>query len=117
MLKSYRELKVWQELVTMIYEATRGFPKFEQYGLTQQLQRAAVSIPSNIAEGEGRGTTKEWTHHLAITRGSLYEVETQLLLAKNLNYLTSEQLDPILSKTDELSRMLRGLQKTLNRRK
>ena len=83
----YSDLIVWQkamDLVVHVYEVTESFPQREVFGLTNQVRRAAVSIPSNIAEGQGRGTTKDFLHFLAIARGSLQEVETQLLLAYRL---------------------------------
>ena len=79
-VKTYEELEVWQkamELVALIYRLTKGFPREEVYGLTSQLRRAAVSVPSNIAEGQGRRSTKEFLNHLSMARGSLLEVETQ----------------------------------------
>jgi four helix bundle protein len=88
--QTYRDLVVWQkamELVTEIYKATERFPKEEIYGLTSQLRRAAISVPSNIAEGQGRLTKKEFHHFLGYARGSLLEMETQLLIAQNLGYL------------------------------
>jgi four helix bundle protein len=83
-VQSYRELIVWQKamkLVQSIYSLTKDFPKEEVYALTSQIRRAAVSIPSNIAEGQGRDSTKEFLHHLSIAYGSLMEVETQILIA------------------------------------
>ena len=115
-LKSYRELTVWQEamsLVELIYTQTTSFPSEERYGLTQQIRRAAVSVPSNIAEGHARDSTKDYLRHLSIARGSLAEVETQLLLATRLRYLPTEQFEKIEQTLDGISRMLRGLQKSL----
>lgn len=86
-VRHYSDLIVWQkamDLVVHVYEVTESFPQREVFGLTNQVRRAAVSIPSNIAEGQGRGTTKDFLHFLAIARGSLQEVETQLLLAYRL---------------------------------
>lgn len=119
MLKSYRDLQVWQKAMLMareIYRVTAEFPREELYGLTQQIRRAAVSIPSNIAEGEGRESTKEWLRHLSIARGSLYELETQLLLAKDLSYVTEAPVALLMEGADEISRMLRGLQSSLKKR-
>jgi four helix bundle protein len=84
------------------------------YGLVQQMRRAAVSVPSNIAEGYGRGGRKEYIHFLHIARGSLYEVETQTLIAGDLTYLTGEQVDSLLEDANECSRILGGLIKSLN---
>ena len=115
-INSYRDLKVWQsvmDLAKQVYQLTQKFPKHEVYGLCSQLQRAAVSIPSNIAEGSGRNSTKEFLQFLSIALGSLYELETQLILAKDLAYVDPENLQLILSKADEISRMIRGLQRSL----
>jgi four helix bundle protein len=113
---SYKDLKVWQvgmALAAEVYQVSREFPKAETYGLCSQLQRAAVSIPSNIAEGHARDSTKEFLHHLSIAMGSLAELETQILLAHQFGYLSAESQILITSKTDELGKMLRGLQKPL----
>ncbi len=88
--KSFKDLIVWQKsykLVLEVYKATGGFPKFEIYGLSQQMRRSAVSIPSNIAEGYGRRHKAEYNHFLSIAYGSLLELETQFLLASDLKYL------------------------------
>src|SRR5215470_4196259 len=88
-IKRYSELIAWQkamDLVQAIYKATERFPKEEIYGLTSQIRRASVSVPSNIAEGQGRKSTNEFLHHLSIAYGSLMEVETQVLIAERLNY-------------------------------
>ena len=93
-VKSYRQLIVWQkamELVKYIYDLTKKFPKEELYGLTSQIRRAAVSVPSNIAEGQGRDSTKEFLHHLSIAYGSLMETETQGLIAEMQCYITAEE--------------------------
>jgi four helix bundle protein len=110
--ESYRDLIAWQRamrLVTGIYEATRAFPRDEQYGLTNQLRRAAVSVPSNIAEGQVRFSRKEFHHFLSLARGSLVEIETQLLIAQNLGYLSTKQAQLLLTPTAELGRILNGL--------
>src|SRR4051794_5130461 len=89
--RNYRDLVAWQkamDLVAEVYRASRGFPSEELYGLTNQVRRASVSIPSNIAEGEGRGTNAEFVRFLRIAYGSLREVETQLLIAERLGYLS-----------------------------
>jgi four helix bundle protein len=91
----FRELEVWRvsmDLVVRIYEITREFPKSEQFGLTSQLQRSAVSIPSNIAEGSGRGTKRDFAHFLDQARGSLYEVITQLEISRSLNFGNSDEI-------------------------
>ena len=111
-MRGYRDLETWQnamELVKGVYVATRHFPKDELYGLTSQLRRAAVSIPSNIAEGCGRNSRNELRHFLGQARGSLAEVETQLELARSLGYLDSVAATALLSKAAQLGRMLTGL--------
>ena len=118
-VNSYRELIVWQRAMEVIVECYRisdGFPRKETYGLAAQLQRAAVSIASNIAEGAGRGHTREYIHHLFIARGSLFEVETQLLAAERLGYATKQAVDEILSMTTEIGKMLNGLIGSLERK-
>ncbi len=102
-------------LVQKIYESTGAFPKDESYGLTQQIRRAAVSVPSNIAEGYGRGHSNDYVRFLRIARGSLYEVETQLILAHKLSYLDENQLENLLNDTNECCRMLHGLIKSIER--
>ena len=119
MVSSYNDLQVWQRsmaFVKQVYEATKTFPKDELYALTNQLRRAAVSIPSNIAEGHARDSTKEFLHHLSFALGSLAEVETQLILAQDLQYLPKESLLSLIQESTEIGRMLRGLQKSLQRK-
>jgi len=115
--QSYRDLVVWQkamEVVTEVYRVSQGFPKEEVYGLTSQLRRAAVSVPSNIAEGQGRKGAKEFQQFLAQARGSLLELETQIQIAQNLGYLQPVQVERLLQRTAEVGRMLNGLMKSLN---
>ena len=98
-MKSYTELEVWIEarkLVSQVYTLTKEFPKEEVYGITSQVRRSSVSVPSNIAEGCGRRTAKETVHFLYISRGSLYELETQLYLSTDQEYLTKNELESIL---------------------
>jgi four helix bundle protein len=117
MIKSYKDLIVWQkamELVSMVYQITRQFPQEERFGLSNQLRRAAVSIPSNIAEGQARQSTAEFKNFLSIARGSLAEVETQLLIARNLQYIKPAQLQPIMKLHQEISKMLPALMAKLN---
>jgi four helix bundle protein len=110
--ESYRELIAWRkamDLVTEIYGVTRAFPRDEVYGLTNQLRRAAVSVPSNIAEGQARFFRKEFHHFLSHARGSLVEIETQLMIAQNLGYLTPQQARAPLANAAELGKVLNGL--------
>lgn len=119
LVRSYRDLQVWKkgmELVEAVYVVTQRFPGSELYGLTTQMRRAAISVPSNIAEGHSRSSTKEFLRYLSIALGSLAELETQLMLGRNLGYVSAEQLDPLLKQSEELGKMIRGLQKSLNRR-
>jgi four helix bundle protein len=111
-MKSYRDLIAWQkamELVTEIYKVTRDFPREEIYGLTSQIRRAAVSIPSNIAEGQSRLSRLEFKNFLSHARGSLVEVETQLLIARNLGYIKKAQSERLMKQTSEVARILNGL--------
>jgi len=115
-MAGYRDLKVWQaamKLAGETYRLSAHFPKHETYGLASQLQRSAVSVPSNIAEGHGRNSNKEFLHFLGIASGSLAELETQLILAQQLGYLTGELINPVLQISDEVGKMLKGLQKSL----
>ncbi|MHC4221669.1 MAG: four helix bundle protein [Planctomycetota bacterium] len=105
--RSFKDLIVWQKgyrLVLEIYKVTKGFPKMEIYGLSQQMRRAAVSIPSNVAEGYGRGHKKEYNQFLSIAYSSLLELETQYMLARDIGYLNGSQLVEKL--IDEVGRML-----------
>ena len=116
-MAGYRELKVWRlamELAEVVYKLCAEFPRQEVYGLTSQLQRAAVSIPSNIAEGQARNSSKEFNHFLGIARGSLAELETQIMLAQRLGYLSEEKLHSALEKAEEIGKMLKGLQKAIS---
>ena len=111
-MKGHRDLLVWQKsmaLVTDIYRVTQTFPKNELYGLTNQIRRAAVSVPSNLAEGHGRTSRKEFHHFIGQARGSLTEVETQLEIARNLNYLQADEAKELLERASEVARMLNGL--------
>jgi four helix bundle protein len=116
MLKNYMDLKVWQKaykLCINIYKLTGTFPKEELYCLTSQLRRASISIPSNIAEGYGRETTREYIRFLYIAYGSYCELETQLLLSYDLKYLREEQKKELLKDTKKVERMLKALIKSL----
>jgi four helix bundle protein len=115
-VRGYQDLKVWQlgiEISLTIYRITDHFPQREVYGLSSQLRRAAVSISSNIAEGHSRGATKDLIRFLAIARGSVAELETQLIIARRLEYLPAPQFDKLMSMLDEESRMLAGLRRSL----
>jgi four helix bundle protein len=117
-LKNYRELIAWQkamDLVEEIYTATKRFPKEEVYSLTNQVRRASVSIPSNIAEGQGRRSTAEFLHHLSIAHGSLREVETQVFIATRLRYLANANADSLLELCAEVGRLINGLANSLSK--
>ena len=116
MLKNYKELKVWQrsyQLCLEIYKITKKFPEEEKYGLTSQLRRAAVSVPSNISEGYGRKTTPEYIQFLYIAYGSICEIETQILLSGDLGYISSARLEMLNEGIGEVERMLKALIKSL----
>ncbi len=118
-LRDHQKLEVWQRAMTLAeecYRTTRGFPKEEMFGLTSQIRRAAVSIPANIAEGQGRYYTKEFLKHISVARGSLKELETHLILSQRIGLLEAAPLDALLCLTDEISRMISGLRKALERR-
>jgi len=118
-INSYHDLEVWKkamELVTDVYKITRTFAKEEIYGLTSQLRRASVSVPANIAEGWGRGTTREYIHFLRIARGSLLELETLMTISHNIGYVNAQIQEPILQKIQEISKMINALIKSLQHR-
>jgi four helix bundle protein len=118
-VQGFRELRVWQsgmELVVGIYELTRTLPKSEIYGLSSQLQRAAVSVPANIAEGHSRNHLREYLHFLSIARSSLAEVATYLELVERLSYSPSERTQPLLDLTASLNRQLLALRDSLSTR-
>jgi four helix bundle protein len=119
-VQSYRDLIVWKKsmaFVLDVYRCTQAFPKIETYGLTSQLRRAAVSVPSNIAEGQATLSTGEFKQFLGSARGSLMEVETQILIARDLGYLYQNQSDYLLSAAAEVGRILNGLLASLPSRK
>lgn len=116
MLKNYKELAVWKkayDLCLEIYRVTKGFPVEERYGLTSQLRRAAVSVPSNIAEGYGRKTTPDYIRTLYIAYGSLCEMETQALLSHDLHYVKDKEMNKVENDIGEVERMLKALIKSL----
>lgn len=116
-IKSHRDLVVWRKaikLVTAIYEASKIFPKDEIYCLTNQIRRASVSIPANIAEGQGRRMPKEFQQFLAHARGSLLELDTHLEIALQVGYLSHDQHSILQEKVDEVGRMLNGLLRSIN---
>jgi four helix bundle protein len=109
---SFKELRVWQEAMRLavdVYRQTADFPKHELYGITQQMRRAAVSIPSNIAEGKGHRSNREFSHFLFHARGSLLELQTQLMIARELQYLSKEQAQLLLDLAEVVGRALGGL--------
>ena len=114
--KTYKDLIVWQkamDLAEQTYKLTKSFPKEELYGLTSQLRRAVVSVPSNIAEGQARQSTAEFRNFLSIAQGSLAEVETQILLAIRFEYLNQPQATQALNLREEISKMLSSLRNKL----
>ncbi len=111
-VQSYRQLIAWQKsmrFVADVYRVTRKFPKWELYGLVSQLRRASISVPSNVAEGQGMRSTGEFKHFLGIARGSLLETETQVLLALELQYLSPEDSERLLAESAGVGRIINGL--------
>jgi four helix bundle protein len=116
-VRNYQELIAWQkamDLVVRAYELSRCFPREEIYGLTSQVRRAGVSIPSNIAEGQGRFTTGEFLHFLSIAHGSLREVETQVLIAQRLKYIDAQLTLEFMNLAAEVGRLINGLANSLS---
>jgi four helix bundle protein len=119
-VRGHRDLRVWNramDLVVRLYELTKMLPKSERYRLTSQIQRVSVSIPANIAEGKGRKHLGDYLRHLSIARGSLMELETHILIAERLCYLTSQQVGAVLLLIEEISRMLSSLQQALEKKR
>jgi four helix bundle protein len=115
-MHNYRELHIWKRSIKVavnIYEIVAAFPSSERYELTSQIKRAVVSIASNIAEGAGRNTDKEFNHFLGIAIGSSFEVYTQLVIAGELNLVKQELLSPVLSELEEIQKMIRVFKETL----
>ena len=118
MAQSSRELKVWKkavDLALLVYELTAEFPKRETYGLSSQMQRAAVSIASNIAEGSARGTRRDFRQFVKLAEGSNCELQTQLLIARRLQYASGQKCDVLDALSDEIGKMLTALSKYLTR--
>ncbi|EMR04726.1 four helix bundle protein [Cesiribacter andamanensis] len=114
---NFRNLKVWQqsiELVVDVYKHSKHFPKEEMFGLTSQIRRSAVSVPSNIAEGSAKSSEKDFARYLEISMGSSYEVETQLIIANRLSMLPSKEFDQMIDDIHEVQRMIAGLSKSLS---
>ena len=118
--KSYRDLEVWQRsmrLAKRIYQVTQKFPTEERFGLTNQLRRAGVSVPSNLAEGHARFGPGEFSRFLSIAMGSVAELETQILLSQDLGYVSEAVTHELLAELDVIGKMLRGLAKSIDRRR
>lgn len=118
-MKDHKDLIVWQksmELTRIIYTLTKRFPQGEIFGLTNQIRRVVVSIPSNIAEGFGRNSDKQFIHFLKIAKGSAAELETQLLISRDLSYLTAKDAKSTLALYDEIARMLGALIRNIEKR-
>jgi four helix bundle protein len=119
-VRSYQDLVAWQKamnLVTEIYRVSHKFPREEIFALTNQLRRAAVSVPSNIAEGQGRSSRKEFIYFLGNAKGSISEVETQIIIARNLGYIGEDDLNALLNLAAEVGRILNGLLASLKEKK
>lgn len=117
-MHNFRELKIWQEAIKitkLTYQLTKLFPASELYGLTSQMNRAAISIPSNIAEGAGRNSNKEFTQFLNITMGSCFELETQITIAFELSYIQKEDLETFIIDLNRLEKMINSLITTLRK--
>ena len=118
-LKTYQDLLAWQramDLVEEVYRTSHDFPREELYGLTSQVRRAAISVPSNIAEGQGRRTTSDFLRHLSIAYGSLLEVETQILIGQRLKYTGAEKVEHLMKRAAEVGRLMNGLMSSLPKR-
>ena len=117
-MHNFRELKIWQEAIEITkhtYKLSKTFPASELYGLTSQMNRAAVSIPSNIAEGAGRNSNKEFTHFLNIAIGSCFELETQMILAFEFTYIKKDDLEIFILNLHKLEKMINSLNSTLRK--
>lgn len=117
-MKTHKDLNVWQkaiDLVTIIYKETNNFPSSELYGLTNQIRRSAVSIPSNIAEGAGRASKKEFSRFSSISIGSASELETQLIISKNLGFINDMTFERVVKELEDIRKMTIGLMKSLDK--
>lgn len=116
-IQSYKDLLIWQkgiEIVVSVYKLTKNFPQEELFSFTSQIKRASVSVPSNIAEGYGRNTDKSFSHFLDIARGSLYELETQLLIARELEFIqNTDMFNHVISLIEEEGKMINAFYKSL----
>lgn len=115
-MHNLKELKIWNKAIDLtveVYKATASFPKEEVYGLTSQIRRSAVSVPSNISEGAGRNSNKEFNHFLGIANGSSYELQTQLIISNKLNLISDEILQALLKEIEEIQKMTYKFQNTL----
>lgn len=113
----YKELKVWQKAIDLaveVYQITEKLPKEERYGLISQINRCVVSIPSNIAEGAGRNTSKDFNHFLGISLGSSFELDTQLVISNRLGYVSSDDFEKIESELEHIQNMIAKLKQSLN---
>ena len=118
-MRSYRNLDIWQkslEILRLVYDLSNKFPESEKYGLTVQIKRAVVSISSNIAEGAGRERDKEFFYFLNIAYGSSYELQTQLIICHRLNFISVEVIEPLLSKLEEVQKMIYVFKENINKR-
>jgi four helix bundle protein len=116
-VRSYRDLIAWQKAMDFtveVYQLSKNFPAEERFALTTQLRRSAVSVPSNIAEGEGRFSKPDFSRFLSFSHGSLCESETQIILADRLGYVSTDRVDAILAQSSEVGRLIRGLARSLN---
>lgn len=115
-MHNYKEMKIWQKarkLVKEVYKISKKLPKEELYGLTSQIRRAVISVPANIAEGAGRGTDRDFCHFLDIARGSLFELDTLLILSSDLEYVSEEELNPVFESINEIIKMMVSFQSRL----
>jgi len=118
-VQDYRDLIAWQkamDFAVAVYGATKIFPRDEQFGLSSQVRRAASSIASNIAEGQGRSSSNELLHFLSIARGSLCEAQTQIMLAERLSYIDEPACRAMVAQGDEVGRLIRGLSRSIERK-